>query len=163
MLDLSCAIWDLVLWPGIKSSPCIRSVESYPLNHQGSFYNFNSTIFGSEDSAVGIYFSPKCPSSYSDFGTLVIFLQIFHIKLGFSMLSNTRLLGFESFYSLLALWTCAVSIICAMNLKITVHWYNFFIEIVFRGFLTYSRHPLLIKILSFILFWLTFILRNPHN
>ena len=34
---LSCHMWDLVPWPGIEPRPpCIGTVKSEPLNHQGS-------------------------------------------------------------------------------------------------------------------------------
>ena len=37
MQTLSCGMWDLVPWPGIEPrAPCIGSVESSPLDHQGS-------------------------------------------------------------------------------------------------------------------------------
>ena len=36
MLGLSCAMWDLVLWPRIQPGPSALGAFSQPLNHQGS-------------------------------------------------------------------------------------------------------------------------------
>ena len=49
---LHCSTWDLVPWPGIEPRPypCVGSVESQPLNHQGSP---SSGIFKSLGSFLG--------------------------------------------------------------------------------------------------------------